>query len=129
MLGFNWGYEIMDKQEYVGTLVDMGKLLIPNHMHQLISDGKVRFGDKFDSTDLDSRFARYYFSKERIKVRIEFDKNSEIVYGYVGKTTGWKPSFILLYNSRSISSSTLLDDKCCILGVQQKGHKKYSNPY
>lgn len=106
-----------------------------NYMEELVAIKRAQIGEKFDSSDLQPEFARYYFSKERIKVKL-WSKVSgseecqfEFVTGMVGITTGWKPSFMLLRSSRSISSSILLNDDCLIVAVQQKGYKKYSNPY
>lgn len=98
-----------------------------NDMKQLIAQGQAVHGDKFDASDLDERFARYYFSKERIKVSIDGEK--EVQFGTVGKTTGWKPAFLLMRSSRAMGSSVILGRNYCILGVQQKGYKKYSRPY
>lgn len=115
----------MDKTTFINTMIDMGNKLLSSHMQDIIAHGRWKHGEQFDSSDLDPRFARYYFSKERIKIK----DGSEVLTGTVAKTTGWKPSFILLRTSRSISSHILLNKYCELIGVQQKGYKKYSNPY
>jgi hypothetical protein len=121
----------MDKTTFINTMIDMGNKLMSSHMERIIAPGKTIHGDKFDASDLDPRFARYYFSKERIKIKDSSvgDIGNQVLTGTVGKTTGWKPVFLLMRNSRSVGSSTVLNNYCEIIGVQQKGSKKYSNPY
>lgn len=98
-----------------------------NYMEELIAHGRAKHGEKFDASELDERFARYWFSKERIKVKDNWE--GDIMYGAVGMTTGHRPAFLLMKNSRCIGSDVILNKDYEILGVQQKGYKKYSNPY
>ncbi len=97
------------------------------YMERLIVRGKEKHGEQFDASDLEPKFARYWYSKERLRIKDNWE--GSILTGTVGMTTGWKPSFILLRTTRSMGSSILLNKDCEILGVQQKGYKKYSNPY
>jgi hypothetical protein len=100
-----------------------------NYMEKLIAIGRAKHGEKFDSSDLDDRFARYYFSKERIKVKTsELNVfNSDILFGTVGVSTGYKPIFLLMNSIRARGSSILLNKDYEILGVQQVGQRKYCN--
>lgn len=106
-----------------------------NYMEQLVAIKRAQIGVEFDPSSLQQEFARYYFSKERIKIKFwtkipgSEECQFEFMTGTVGITTGWKPSFILLRTSRSISSNIILSDDAQIIAVQQKGYKKYSNPY
>lgn len=59
-----------------------------------------------DRSALDNRFDGPYMSGERIEVTYEWDETKR---GYVGRTTGWKPVYILLSNTRSLGSSDILD--------------------
>lgn len=61
---------------------------------------------KFDSSELSKQYIPYFENGQRIEV----DFGYEIKRGYVGVTSGWKPSFILLLRSDSIGSSYLLND-------------------
>lgn len=75
----------------------------------------AEFGDKFDDSSLAPQFKRFLRTGQRIKVRTRY---GETKFGTVGVTTGWKPSFLLMHNSRSIGSSTLLHADDEILGVK-----------
>jgi len=66
---------------------------------------------ELDESDLAPQFATVYETGQRVEVT-----NAEhdwIRRGYVGKTMGWKPAYILLNNTRSRGSSDVLgkDDK------------------
>lgn len=74
-------------------------------------------GMKFDTSGLAPKFIPYFESGQRIIVRTHFNW---VVRGYVGVTTGWKPSFILLSKSNSISSPVLLDNRYEIIGTVNK---------
>lgn len=82
------------------------------------------YGNEFDSSDLDRRFAGYYGTKIRLKIKTY----GHIMYGTVGVTAGWKPSFILMANSRSQGSSAVLNSNCEILGVKRAGEKTFTKP-
>lgn len=77
-------------------------------------------GHYFDISDLCPKFISHFGENYRIKV---VDKWGEIHTGYVGITTGWKPSFLLVYNSRSLGSSILLNDDYEIIKIF-KGARK-----
>lgn len=81
----------------------------------------VRWGSDFNPVDLDQRFVPFLRSQARIKV----DTCGMTVTGTVGVTTGWKPVFILLRNSRSIGSSWTLGPKDKIIAVKNPGCRYY----
>lgn len=58
-----------------------------------------------DRSALASHFARYYESGQRIRVRF---KGGGTLTGTVSKTTGWKPSYMLMLRSDSTGSPFLL---------------------
>lgn len=62
----------------------------------------------YDPSDLAEKFAPFHESGQRIEVKTPY---GETLRGYVGKTTGWKPCYLLLARSNSHGSSELLDDR------------------
>ena len=69
-----------------------------------------------DRSELASQFARYYESGDRVRVRFGWakdDADGGELTGTVSKTTGWRPSYMLMRTARSMGSSDLLgaDDK------------------
>lgn len=78
-----------------------------------------RWGDKFTGGSLSAKFARYFNSGERIKVRL---KHGEEFTGTVGATTGWSPQFLLLRRSNALGSSILLSDEDTVLAVKRGKH-------
>lgn len=73
----------------------------------------IKFGNDFDTSDLSTKFIPYFNSGERIRVSIDNETHD----GYVGVTTGRKPSFLLVFNSRSRGSSILLNDDYRIVKI------------
>lgn len=66
---------------------------------------------KLDTSHLAIKFTPHYNSNQRIEVLTPY---GERIRGYVGKTTGWRPSYILLARRNSIGSSELLDSRYII---------------
>jgi hypothetical protein len=62
-----------------------------------------------DNSGLDNRFDEAYRTGERIEVVYQWGETTEKKRGYVGITTGWKPVYILLNNTRSMGSSDILN--------------------
>jgi len=89
---------------------------------ETIKQCKAEHGDKFNASGLSKQFIPYYESGERIKVK----SCSEVLTGTIGKTTGWKPCFLLMRTSRSTGSSWTLSDKDQIIAVKQ-GRKYITN--
>lgn len=67
-----------------------------------------------DTSALAPAFARYYESGARIRVQVA----GETMTGTVGKTTGWRPSYMLLRSANARSSSVLLSADDRILAVK-----------
>lgn len=74
-------------------------------------------GHELDESDLAPQFEPYYRSGQRIIVRTSY---GEVLRGYVGKTTGWRPCYLLLAKRNSISSSELLSKQDTIIGTVNK---------
>jgi hypothetical protein len=59
------------------------------------------YGEKFNDSDLNPDFVKYYENGERITVDFGYEKKR----GTVGVTTGWKPCFLLMLRKDSTGSS------------------------
>lgn len=75
---------------------------------------RAEYGDRFDSSDLDARFAPYFKTGQRIKVEIYGQTRT----GTVGVTTGWRPVFLLMHNRRCVGSSNTLDRGAKLIAVK-----------
>ena len=75
-----------------------------------------------DRSMLDARFAPYYESGERIRVRLE---DGETMHGTVGKTTGWRPVYLLMRAVNARGSSVTLDASAIIVAVKVTGSHVY----
>lgn len=69
-----------------------------------------------DRSALAPAFAGYYESGERIRVQ---HGDEEPRTGTVGKTTGWRPSYMLMANVRSMGSSDLLGPEDRVIAVKR----------
>lgn len=74
-------------------------------------------GHELDESELATQFTSYYLSRQRIIVRTQ---DGETVRGYVGKTTGWRPVYILLTRRNSTGSSQILLPADTIIGTVNK---------
>lgn len=90
-----------------------------SHYEEFIDRAKRQHGKAFSDADLCEKFKPFFRSGQRIKVSYFGD----VVTGTVSVTTGQKPVFILMRNSRSIGSSYTLSDRNEILAVQGYGGK------
>lgn len=90
----------------------------------ILAEKRKKFGNKADISDLAEKFAEYWITGERIKVKFVY---GEVKSGKVGITTGWKPVFILMLTSRSRGSSYTLakEDKIIAIGKPGKTLWKY----
>jgi hypothetical protein len=77
-----------------------------------VAHGPMRL---IDRSGLAPEFTPYYHTQERVKVRLEH--GAEIT-GTVGKTTGWKPSYMLMLRWNSLGSSYLLSERDHVIGVR-----------
>ncbi len=77
-------------------------------------------GQGEDLSDLDSRFAPYFESTERVEVTWKDGHENWTGYGqrskgrkarfYVGRSTGWRPVYIQLLRRDSIGGACILSD-------------------
>lgn len=89
-----------------------------NDYQEFIVRKRKEYGDKFDISNLDPRFIRYFESGQRIKVTT----CDMTITGTIGVTTGWKPSFLLMRTTRSIGSCWTLGPQDTIEAVQIGKH-------
>lgn len=80
------------------------------------------YGDKFDTSELDTRFIEYFHKDIRIKI----DNYGTIEHGTVSVTTGWKPIFLLIHRKSDYGSSTTLSRNQKILGYKRSNMREYA---
>lgn len=87
---------------------------------ETIERDKREHGTRFDESELAPKFVKYYESGERIEVDFGdgFRKR-----GTIGKTTGWRPCFLLMLRRDSIGSVYTLSEKDEIVKVVRRGAK------
>jgi len=91
---------------------------VENRYKDFINRSVHRHGKKFNPSNLDKRFLKYYENGERIKVQY-WDME---ITGTVGVTTGWRPVFLLMRQSNSTGSQWTLENKeIKILAVKKGG--------
>lgn len=91
-------------------------------LQDIVREGQHRHGAKFDGSDLVPRFAPYY-GDYNIRVTVERTYNSGETYrrtGWIGKTTGWKPAFLLMSRINAIGSGDVLGAKDRIVSVRPR---------
>lgn len=71
-----------------------------------------------DRSSLAPQFAGYYESGQRIRVRFGYGEEKT---GTVGKTTGWRPSYLLKARVDSTGSSDLLDASAVVVARKVGG--------
>lgn len=90
---------------------------------ELMTRKAAEYGTKFDASNLDPRFVSYFENGQRIKV----ETLGTTITGTVGVTGGWRPCFLLMRTSRSMSSSWTLGENDKIVAVKRGG--KYVPAY
>ena len=77
------------------------------NFNEYIERKKQEYNEKFDQSELNKDFIKYYENQERITVLFcdKSDKEYERKRGRIGITTGWRPCFLLMLTSRSSGSS------------------------
>lgn len=75
-----------------------------------------RHGLAFDDSHLYPGFARFFNSRERVRVVFS---HGETCCGWVSATTGTSPQFLLVRDSRSVGSSRLLGRDDRIVAVKR----------
>ena len=73
------------------------------------------YGEKFDPSDLNPAFVRYFENGERDKV-LDY---GEPVTGTIGVTTGWKPCFLLMRRSNAIGSNWCINQDSKVIAVKR----------
>ena len=86
-------------------------------------------GRGLDLSDLDERFTQYYQSGERVEVVWKEGFGDYSGYGcrtdgkkarfYVGKSTGWKPIYLMILKSNSIGGGAILS--CAVESIRGLG--------
>ena len=76
---------------------------------------RAEHGAKFDASELNPAFVRYFESGQRIKIQRGPDYSE--MFGTVGVTTGWRPVFLLMSNRRAAGSSTTIGEDCKVVAV------------
>lgn len=85
-----------------------------NHDKMIQCTGTLRV---IDRSHLAPQFTHYYASQERIEIKTSY---GEKMRGTVGKTSGWKPSYLLMATVRSIGSSVVLTEKDQVIRIIHK---------
>lgn len=89
------------------------------------TDGKHGCGGTLrmiDRSDLAPAFEPYYESGQRVRVdfvTLDGTEVYETLTGTIGKTTGWKPAYVLMRTSRSLGSPYLLSARDRITAVKR----------
>jgi hypothetical protein len=86
---------------------------------EAVARGRARHGDKYREPSGAATFGPY-LRGPRVRVRYP---DGETQTGYIGLSTGWWPTFLLMLTSRSISSAYTLDERHTIEAV--KHGRKY----
>lgn len=106
------------------AISEMTRYLYPKFINALRRRAR-NHGDKVSMANLDMRFVQFYESGDRIKVKSPIFGEQT---GTVGMTTGWKPAFLLMKRSDSVSSPILLGPGDKIIAVKYKGTRTYVKP-
>lgn len=92
---------------------------------EALARGEREHGDRFDPSDLVPSFAPYYGTGERVAVRFDWGDGSEVLTGTIGKTTGWKPSFLLMRRSSDHGSPWVIGHKERIIAEKRSPRGSY----
>lgn len=87
----------------------------PDALKESLARGKSEHGERFDTSDLAPQFAPYFNGP---RVKIWFD-GGYTKCGRVSRTTGWRPSYLLMISSRAHGSPYLLGSKDKIVAVKR----------
>lgn len=90
-----------------------------NRVHEHGKKGAMNLRP-IDRSDLAPQFAGYYESGDRIKVRTTYPSGETWERtGTVGKTTGWKPAYLLMPRVTSSGSSDVLSARDVVVAVKR----------
>jgi hypothetical protein len=96
------------------------------NLEHIIAQGQAEHGEAFDASNLAPQFLPYYRTMRRLRVRTTYPSGETFERtGWVGKTTGWRPVFLLMRRSDSISSWDTLGEADEIVAVQDPYTKQY----
>ena len=73
-----------------------------------IERGKIQWGEKFDPSELEecNPTLQHYFNGPRVKITTTYkDGETYTRTGRIGRTTGWRPAFLLMHRSSDSGSS------------------------
>lgn len=80
-------------------------------------DKRSRMAD-FDPSDLAPQFVPAFERGDTYRVKVDFGYGEKPVWGFVGVTSGWKPSFILMRRRGQHGSSEILSASHLILSTK-----------
>lgn len=84
-----------------------------------VADKLIDYGDKFNDSKLSKQFIPFWEKGPMVRVKVQFSYG-EARWGWVGVTTGWTPTFLLMRNINSRSSSDTLTDDDKIIDWRNK---------
>ena len=90
--------------------------------------GAQEHGSKWDPAELDAapQFAPYLGTGQRIRVTRTYEGGEEFTRtGAVGRTTGWRPAFLLMHRSTDSGTSDVLHADDTIVAVQVRDGGRY----
>lgn len=85
------------------------------NLQEHIQKKQRAYGEKFDASELNPAFSRYFETGQRIKALVY----GEPVTGTVGITTGWKPCFLLMRRSNAVGSSYCIGKDSQVIAVKR----------
>ena len=91
------------------------KPVAPKKYTEYCKRKKKEYGNEFSDKDLAQQFAPYLHTKIQIVVK---DTYKQTHTGFVGVTTGWRPSFLLLDSIHSCDSDFLLQHEDTIIAIK-----------
>jgi len=82
---------------------------------------RAEHGNRLDLSELHEKFRRYFLSHQRVKVRAYYPESGESYTrtGRVGKTTGWRPAFLLMHRSSDRGSSDVLSERDEVVAIKR----------
>jgi len=91
-------------------------------LENIVNEGRRRHGDKFDPSCLAPQFAEYYGNRD-IRVTVERTYASGETWrrtGWIGRTSGWRPAFLLMARINVYGSSDVLSADDRIVSVRSR---------
>jgi hypothetical protein len=85
-----------------------------------LADKQIQYGDRFDTSRLAPQFWEAFDRGDTFRVLVQPPYNEKPTWGYVGVTTGWCPTFLLIRCRGQIGSSYTLGHDYKILRTKVK---------